>query len=172
MKKTIIALVLFATTFSLQAQDTITVRKDLMNDQFYAYAPRSILCLDKEGKQGFRIWMGVEYKKDKAAYAGLIVKSVNIGSCVENDELIILFTDGTKYTPYKSWNKFNCDGDSYFDLYHKDMDKLNNKIKAIRFTNGRTSESYTHIVPEEDADAFMVNIEAIINNRVKFENEK
>jgi hypothetical protein len=168
MKKVIMGLALALATINAKSQDSITVSKDDISGDYYAMAPRDLLCVSESRDKGFKVWMSVDYVKNKIKYRGLIFKSFGIGSCFENDNIIIVFEDGTKYT-CNSWSNFNCDGDSYFDLYGKDINLLNKKIKAIRLTNGRSSESYTHYITGDDANAFIVNIDAILNNKIKFE---
>lgn len=167
MKKTIL-IFMSALTLSASAQDSATVKKDDMTGEYLASAPRSIICMSDDREKGFKLFMGVDYEKNRLKYSGVICLSYNIGSCVEHDNLIFLFEDGTNYTTPSSWNDFNCKGYSYFDFKGKDMMKLNKRIKAIRFTNGRTSDYYTHYLSPEDADAFMANIDAIVNNRIKW----
>lgn len=169
MKKTILGFALAFATISAKSQDSVTVRKDDISGDYYAYAPKDLICISSDNTKGFRVFMGVSYKKSKLKYKGLFFKVEGIGSCFEHDDIIILFEDGTKYTA-TSWNDFNCSGDSYFDPYGKDLELLNKRVKAIRFTNGRSSDEYTHYVAGDDATVFMKNVDAILNNKIKFEN--
>jgi hypothetical protein len=55
-----------------------------------------------------------------------------------------------------SWNKFNCEGNVYFDLTEEEYKTLSlNKINIIRFTNGRTQDSLTYSLKELEKDYFV-----------------
>jgi hypothetical protein len=136
--------------------------KDLMTDKEYAFGSKILMCSD-DGKKGFSIRISWNYKKGKISYSGITVRSVGIGSCNEKDELIFLFEDDSKYT-LKAWNDFNCEGKSYFDLYYKYFDEFNNKkIKAIRFTNGRSYDSYTYKPTQKEQEYFIEAKRALDN---------
>jgi hypothetical protein len=82
-------------------------------------------------------------------------KNVNIGSCDENDVLIILFEDDTKIT-LTAWNKFNCEGNAYFDFSDSQLTELSTKkVNTIRFSNGRSHESLTVTLKEDEKDYFV-----------------
>jgi hypothetical protein len=142
--------------------DSITYTKDVMTDKEFLMFSSSLLC-SEDGKTGFRIDVGVELKGTKAQYNGLIVKSAGVGTCCENNELIILFEDDTKVS-MKSWNAFNCEGNSWFDLQKKQFNTFNSKkLKAIRLVNGRTYENYTYQVKPDEAEFFIRCAELISN---------
>jgi hypothetical protein len=152
MKKLIVALLFPMSSF---AQDfKIYVCKDVMTDKEYAFGSEDLLC-SNDGKNGFNIHIFFNNKNGAVSYSGLMVNSAGLGRCFEKDELFILFDDGTKVS-YKSWNDFNCEGKSYFDLYGKYLDDLSEKnIKAIRFQNGRTSESFTYVLKGSESSFFI-----------------
>jgi hypothetical protein len=129
--------------------------KDIMTDKEYIYSKDRILYTE-DAKKGFSVSISWNFEKSKVNYNGISVKSVGIGNCVENDDLIILFEDNTKVS-LKSWNKFNCNGNSYFDLNTKELNNLNKRIKAIRFQNGRTFESSTYEVSKEKDITFFID---------------
>ena len=143
--------------FSQVKKDTsyyIEVCQDKMTDKRYAFGSRSLLC-SENGKKGFRISVSWSNKDGIITYNGFTVKSAGIGTCNENDEIIFLFDDDSK-SKFSSWNKFNCDGDSYFDLYGKSFDEISlKKVKSIRFMNGRSYDSYTYNLSEEDQMYFI-----------------
>jgi hypothetical protein len=86
---------------------------------------------------------------------GFICKNVNIGSCDENDTLIFLFEDDSKMT-LTAWNKFNCEGNAYFDFTADQLALLSTKkTNTIRFTNGRTYESLTYNLKDAEKDYFV-----------------
>lgn len=168
MKVTIIALLMALSTSSFsQTKETYTILKckDVMTEKEYAYGNENLVCISSDRKKGFRISIMFDFKKNDVVYKGFSVLSSNLGSCVEHDQIIILFEDGTKYES-TSWNSFNCEGDSYFDYTSKDLDKLTkSKIKAIRFTNGRTYESMTYPVSESESNYF-INVKYALENKV------
>lgn len=162
MKKFLLTLstyAIFATFANAQTTTTpkkyeILACKDVMTDKQYAYGNKSLFCL-KSDTEGFTISISYKNKSDVVTYSGISVRSAGIGSCTEHDKLLFLFEDDTKLS-LVSWNDFNCKGTSYFDLYGKEFENLNKKIKAIRFENGRSGESYTHFVKSEDVDYFII----------------
>lgn len=132
----------------------IEICKDIMNDKEYAFGSKSLIC-SENGKKGFSIRITWKIKNKNVDYQGLNIKSVDIGNCNENDELLFLFDDNSKFS-MKSWNKFNCDGDSYFDLYSKNLDDFSSKkVAAIRFVNGRSFESYTYKLTDKEQSYFI-----------------
>lgn len=142
---------------------SIYICKDAMDDKEYAYGSKKLICIDEKVNKdvAFSVSISWEYIDGTAKYAGLIVTSAGIGTCMEDDELIILMEDDSK-VKLKSWNKFNCKGNSYFDLYHKEFDSFNNKkVKAIRLTNGRSMENFTYKLKPEESTFFMNAREAM-----------
>lgn len=126
----------------------IEVCTDIMTDKSYAFGNSFLSYIDEEKDAGFGLFILWTIEKGKVKYNGLRIKSVGIGDCGEKDELILLFQDGNKES-IKSWNDFNCEGKSLFDLYAKMLNRITKSpLKAIRFTNGRTYESLTYKVDE------------------------
>lgn len=174
MKKHTITLILAAMLVHGYAQSVdekkfhIQKFTDQMTDIEYFSASEDLLCAGKE--MGFRITPVFKMEKgeiDKenqwVVFDGLIIKSAGIGNCVENAEVIFLFEDGTK-TSVTSWNKFNCEGKSYFNSRLGLFDFLCKPIKAIRFTNGRTYDSYTH-KPVGTQKNFFISVKTAIDNQ-------
>jgi hypothetical protein len=162
MKKLIVILMFPMSAF---AQDfKIYVCKDIMTDKEYAFPSETILCSD-DGVKGFNINLFLSNKNGVVSYNGLLVNVAGVGKCSEKDELYFLFDDDTKVA-YKSWNDFNCEGRSYFDLYAKWFDDLSKKkIKAIRFKNGRTSDSFTYVLNESQS-TFFIRAKKCIDSKV------
>lgn len=174
MKKTknvIISLILaLITTINYAQKDSIYVAKltDDMEDKTYYFPSRKMICASDDKKTGFTLSAFLTYKGDEINVNELKVKSVNIGSCNEKDELIILFEDDTKIKVI-SWNDFNCKGDSWFALSKSDKEKLSTiKMKKIKFQNGRTFESFTKELTE-DNDYFIQLFNATKNKIIKEE---
>ena len=139
--------------------------QDKMTDKFYAFGSKQLLC-SEDNEQGLSISVSWRYKGDgEPEYGGLTCKSYKIGACVENSTLIFLFDDDTKFK-MKAWNKFNCDGNNYFDLNHKDFNEINSKkIVAIRFDNGRSFENYTYKLKGKEQQFFMEALDAKVQKR-------
>lgn len=136
---------------------------DKMTDKEYAFGSKSLMC-SEDGKKGFLVSISWDNKSGKITYSGITVVSAGIGTCNQNDELIFLFEDDTKFS-FRSWNDFNCEGRSYFDLKHKSFDEFNTKkVKALRFTNGRSYDSYTYnILPKEQS--FFIEAKNAFDNK-------
>ena len=93
----------------------------------------------------------------------MIVKSFVGSSCVENNTLYILL-ENDKLITLKSWNKFNCDGNSYFDFTKEDLQFLSeSKIKLIRFVNGTDYAQFEN-TPDLDQKDFFVRV--LTNNKI------
>ena len=110
-----------------------------------------------DGKEGFSINVFFKKSKNEVVYSGLAINATNVGNCHEEDILYVLFQDGTK-TQLKQWNDFNCDGNVYLDLYHKEMKKLNKPIKAFKLVNGRDYTSYEKTLTDENDINYFINV--------------
>jgi hypothetical protein len=176
MKKTksvIIGFILALTTISYAQKDSVYIAKitDDMEDKTYYFPSRKMICASDDKKTGFTLSAFLNYKGDEINITELKVKSVNIGSCNEKDELIILFEDDTKIKVV-SWNDFNCKGDAWFILSKSDKEKLSTvKIKKIKLQNGRTFESFTKELTENN-DYFVQLFYAAKNKIIKEEKLK
>lgn len=149
--------------FSFSQKDSVYVVKetDVMTSKSYYYPSRVLVVSDESGKTGFKIDCYI--KDDGGRLSDLLVTMVNIGSCNENDELIILFENGEKITK-TSWKKFNCKGEAYFTLDSNDIELLkSNKISKIRMTNGYSFQSFTGDVKSKDKRFFIQLLYGIEN---------
>lgn len=169
MKNLLLCLAMALSVYSFgQSIDTTQLHivrfVDQMTDKNYLVPSYSLIC-SPDGKKGFKITPLFDNRRGPASYDGLSVVSAGLGSCMENSELIFLFEDDTKVNT-KSWNKFNCDGNSFFDYQKTLLDKLAKRVKAIRFTNGHGFDSYTHALPEEDRNYFINVKKAVEEQRV------
>jgi hypothetical protein len=141
-------------SYTQSKPDSIHYEKDIMTDKEYAIFYESLLC-SNDGKVGFLLTIGLEIKNGDVVYSGIRVGSAGIGTCNEKDQLIFLFEDGTKYT-ITSWNDFNCKGNSWFDLYHKEFNNFNTKkVTHIRFVNGRSYDSFTYQLKPDEQGYFI-----------------
>jgi hypothetical protein len=136
---------------------------DKMTDKEYYFAQKKLICANADKTKGFTITPNFRAKGGAYYNSGFLCKNVNIGNCDENDSLIILFEDDTKIT-LTSWNKFNCEGDVYFNLTDDEINDLSiKKVKSIRFSNGHSYESLTVSMKEDQKNYF---IRAYTNQKV------
>ena len=152
-------------SFGQNSADSVYVIKetDAMSNKTYVYGNRAFIVANDAGKVGFRV---DTYIRDNMSFGFITVTMVGIGSCNENDEIIILFENGEKITK-KSWKDFNCEGEAYFNLTKKEIDLLRTQpISKIRMTNGRTYDSYTGDVKAKDKRYFIQLFYALDNKLV------
>jgi hypothetical protein len=157
--------VIFFSIFSFSQKDSVYVIKetDAMSDKSYLYPNRAFVVSNLKLGVGAKIDC---YIKDNLKIHSLMVKMIGLGSCNENDEIIILLENGDKIT-IVSWKKFNCDGEAYFNLSDSDISKLkSSELLKIRITNGRTFKSLTEDVKKEDKRYFIQLIYALENKKI------
>jgi hypothetical protein len=158
MKKTILSIVML-TTFSAFSQTKVAYKiehcKDKMTDKEYFFSSVNLIGSNAEKNKGFVVTPSFRADNGTMVNRGFIVENVNIGSCDENDSLIILFEDSTKIT-LTSWNKFNCEGNAYFNFTDDELQELKTKkVSAIRFTNGRSYDTLTYTLKPSEQDYFI-----------------
>jgi len=135
---------------------------DEMTDKSYFNPTANIPIISEDNQKGFGLSLNLKEVNGEIVQDGLSVMMINIGSCVENVELIIMFADSTKMS-LTSWNKFNCEGDAWYNLTDKQFKKLSEtKIIKLKVINGRTYDSLSGDVPE-NADEYFINL----NKRMK-----
>lgn len=158
MKKLLLSLVLL-TSLNIFAQTSPFILEhciDKMTDKEYYFTKTKLICSNENKTQGFTLTPMFKMKNNELIHNGINCKSVNIGNCNEGDKLIFMFEDDTKITVV-SWNKFNCDGNAYFDFSNDDINLFSTKkIKAIRFINGRGFESFTYTLKETEKN-YLIN---------------
>jgi|688.fasta_scaffold732124_2 hypothetical protein len=141
-------------TFSQTSKDSVFLIKyvDEMADKTYYFTNRKLVVSNDEKTVGF----GVEpFINDNLTFGFLSVKIINLGTCNDNDEIIILFENGEKIIK-KSWKDFNCEGVAYFDMEYEDLYLLKSQqISKIRITNGYTYQSFTGNVKQKDKRYFI-----------------
>jgi hypothetical protein len=154
MKKVFISLLMALPLFSA-AQQCIVKDCDDMTDKC-TYYPRHNMIVTNETKTiGFTIDARIVEKNGQLSVADIMVLSVNIGNCNENDKLILMLSDSTKLS-LVSWNKFNCEGNAWFTLKESDISRLgSNKIIKAYFQNGRSYDSFTQKIDGEDQNYFV-----------------
>jgi len=144
MKKILLLLTMVLAFNLLNAQD-LTKTTDSMSEQTYWSVSNPPLYETLDGKW---FYLDVYFGKDDINEYGvpkitmLTAKIVGL-ECVENVETILLFDNGEKIK-LKSWNKFNCKGNAYFNLSEDELNKvLTLPLKTVRVTNGRNYKSFT-----------------------------
>jgi hypothetical protein len=164
MKKILLIPILFL-GLNAFAQDNIKIlyHQDVMTDKEYIYTNESLLSLEGK-KKGFVVKPSFKIKGGVFSYSGIIVESIGIGTCLEKDDLTILFEDRTKVT-LKSWSKFNCKGISKFDLSGTELNNLTKRIKAVRFENGRSFEALTILLEKEKDKTFFIDVKRAIDKQ-------
>lgn len=157
MKKIFLSVAIVMSSMAAMAQaDSTKVVKyiDEMSNESFIYASNKLILINEANTQGFSINIEFKEEKDKIVQNGLLCKLVGMGECVENNEMIIMFADSSKIT-LKSWNKFNCDGNAYFNLSKDQEDQLRNKqVLKIRMMNGRSFQSLTVNAHDNQNDYF------------------
>ena len=154
MKKVFIAIVMALPLLSF-SQQCIVKDCDDMTDKCTYYPRHNMILANDEKTKGFTLDARIVEKAGQLSVADIMVLSVNIGSCNENDKLILMLSDSTKLS-LTSWNKFNCEGNAWFSLRESDINRLgSNKIIKAYFQNGRSYDSFTKEITGEDQNYFV-----------------
>jgi hypothetical protein len=178
MRSTILTLLLIfpSVFFAQQKSDTTAEKKktlpyyietciDKMTDKPNANGSKYLMCTDGKEK-AFAVSFIWTYNGEEVSYFGINVFSQGIGNCVENSKLFLLFEDDTKLQ-LTAWNEFNCDGSSFMDWKGKQFDKIvSQKVKTIRFQNGRTYDSFTYDLSPDEQSFFMEAGNAFYGKRI------
>lgn len=165
MMMTLMMCLMTMVSFGQASKDSVYLVKetDAMSGETYVYVNRGFIIANDTGKIGFIV---DSYVRDNLSFGFIVVNMVGIGRCNENDEIIILFENGERITK-KSWKKFNCDGEAYFNMNEKEIQLLRTQpISKIRMTNGRTYNSYTGDVKEKDKRYFIQLFYALDNKLI------
>ena len=163
MKSLLIIMLVIISSFTF-SQSKVNIEKSVDDiTGVVTYIPTYKLVIhDNDKIVGFTIQ---PYINPKLEFQSLIVMSYNIGNCVEKSKLIIRFTNNKSYT-ISSWNAFNCDHVSYFELNDEIRSSMiSSKIDKIRFTNGYTYDEFTGYPAINEADYFAKIIKSV--NRIK-----
>lgn len=136
-------------------EDTLLVinkKTDEMDKSTSLRVSRNMICFEDDKSKGF--FLSVEIKND-FSIPYLMLNSLNIGNCDEEGEILFLFDDDTNLKMI-SFAEFNCEGRSAYEITNNNIDIISSKkIKKIRYTNGRTGESYTKEIKITDKDYFI-----------------
>lgn len=139
---------------SLAQSDTVTIVNfvDEMDGKTYYYNSREFVCASEDKQTGFFVNTHIN---DNGEFSLITIEMVNIGTCNESNELIILFENGEKITR-TSFNKYNCKGKAYFSLTEEDKELLRTQeLYKIRITNGVTYDAFTGTVKNKDKRYFI-----------------
>jgi len=154
MKKVFISLLMALPLLSF-SQQCIVKDCDDMTDKCTYYPRHNMIVANETKTIGFTMDARIVEKNDQLSVADIMVLSVNIGNCNENDKLILMLDDSTKLS-LVSWNKFNCEGNAWFSVRESDVDRLgSHKILKAYFQNGRSYDSYSATIAPEDQDYFV-----------------
>jgi len=166
LKVTMMTLMMCFVTITLFAQpDSVYVIKssDAMSGKTHVYGSKNFIVANDTKEKGFIV---DTYINDNLSLHMITVVMVGIGSCNENDEIIILFENGEKIVK-KSWKSFNCDGEAYFNINELEMKLLRTlPMSKIRMTNGRSFDSYTGDVIAKDKRYFIQLLYALDNKLI------
>ena len=150
MKKLHTLLLLLTLSTAAAAQITIEKEVDYMTDKVSYEASERFYVADNERTSGFAIDVVIDIENEKLYSKGLIVTTADLGGCNEDNDLIILFTDGSRMN-LKSFSKFNCDEVAFFYLdLQQEAYIATKRIKKMRFRNGYSYETYTAEVEVQD----------------------
>lgn len=170
--KNLILTIAVILSVSAKAQEVFIEKTvDEMSDKVYYLLNKDIVMANEEKTKGIRMEAFLKEQDGKVIVSMLSVTMVNIGTCCENNELIILFDDDTKIK-LKSWNKFNCKGNAWFFLQDEDVQSLSTKkIKKVRVTNGSSFESFT-ADPKETDKEYYINVFKAVTEQIIRESKK
>ena len=150
MKKLHTLLLLLTLSTAAAAQITIEKHVDDMTDEVSYEASERFYVADNERTSGFAIDVVIDIENEKLYSKGWIVTTADLGGCNEDNDLIILFTDGSRMN-LKSFSKFNCDEVAFFYLdLQQEAYIATKRIKKMRFRNGYSYETYTAEVEVQD----------------------
>jgi hypothetical protein len=164
MKKTIVLLASIAFGYAANAQTIYGDCTDLSGKCIY-YVSENVIVTNAEKKKGFTFSPSVDLRNGQLVCTGIISQMVNIGSCCENNSLILLLDDGSKIM-IKSWNKFNCEGDAWFSLSKDEIQLLReHKMVKAQMQNGYSYESFQNDISVDNQDYFMRFLQDVDANK-------
>ncbi len=141
-------------TFGQDHADSVKLlyQQDEMDGSVIYFPDTRIVLIDSTN---FEKGIGVSASLSKTKMYGINTKMIGLGGCNENDKLIILLENGNKIN-LTSWQKFDCEGISYFSLTNSQISMLSNSpVAKIRLTNGVSNDSFTGTVPVGSRNYFI-----------------
>ncbi len=166
LRRVLTIVIVLTTTIIAHSQDSVYVAKhvDNMSGESYIYSSRAFIVANSSKTVGFKLDGYIV--QDDASFGMVTAEMVGLGSCNENDEIIILFESGDRII-HKSNTDFNCDGKAYFFLSEADYKLLRTQtMSRIRITNGKTYDSYTGDVKAKDKRYFIQLFYALDNQLI------
>ena len=161
MKTLNLIIALLLSTMITAQTDSVFIKKqfdDVALTTYYLSSYELIVTNDKKTGAVLDTYIDQNF-----AFSMLTCKLVNLGTCAEDVELIIVFENGDRVR-VESWNSFNCEGDAYFFLNKSDINKLSTlTISKIRVTNTYTYDSIT--APVDNPRYFIQTFWAINNKK-------
>jgi hypothetical protein len=157
MKKIFISLSIIAASLTATAQLHIIEDASDLGGKVYMYPSENLIVTNTSKNKGFT--MSADFKRKGTEgdihLTGMIAQLVSIGTCCEKNELILMFADSTKMT-LVSWNKWNCEGNAYYNFDSEQAEIIASKpiIKA-QMKNGYSFESFANNVNGEDQKYFV-----------------
>jgi hypothetical protein len=149
MRKGLVLVLLSILAFTAYGQITIEKSVDEMTDEVSYYPSERLIVANEAKTQGFTMEAYLDVKKGKLYVKAFTVSLVDLGSCNENNEMIILFQDGTKMV-LQSFGDFKCKTYTFF-MFTDEQEAMAKakKIKKIRFKNGFTFDEFTGVSSNE-----------------------
>jgi hypothetical protein len=142
MKKFTLISLLISAAFSSFSQVIIEKKIDEMTDEV-AYLATRFSAINEDEDKGLVMDVVINDNGSGFEAKHIAIQTIGLGSCNENNTLIILFEDGSKFT-LKSWNEFNCKSLHFFTLSDSNIELLSSSlVSKIRITNGRDHSSVT-----------------------------
>lgn len=169
MKKIFISLSIIAASLMSNAQLHIIEDASDLGGKVYIYPSENLIVTNKEKNKGFTLSADFKRKGTEGDLhlTGIIGQLVNIGTCCEKNELILMFEDSTKMT-LVSWNKWNCEGNAFYSLDGEQAEILGSKkIIKSQMKNGYSYESYANNVSGIDQGYFVTLVADAKQNKVK-----
>jgi hypothetical protein len=166
MKKTLLSLFALVASSVVNAQ-AITIYEDCrdLSGRCLYYVEDELIVTNANESRAFRFHPQVQMKNDKLTCVGIIALMLNIGNCNEHDTLILLLEDGSKIT-LKSWNDFNCKGNSWYNIGKDDLALLRqHKIVKAQIQNGYSYESLVNDVAPQYQDYFFRFFQSLDENK-------
>ena len=162
MKKLSTILITLLLAAAATAQVTIVKEIDDMTDKVSYEASERFYVADNERSSGFAIDVVIDIENGKLYSKGWIVTTADLGGCNEDNDLIILFEDGSRMN-LKSFNQFNCDEVAFFALnLEQEVYIATKRIKKMRFKNGFSYDVYTN---EVDYPDYFIQLYDAIENK-------
>jgi len=168
MKKFLISIAMVA---SLTATAQLHIIEDVsdLGGKVYIYPSENLIITNTAKDKGFTLSADFKRKGTEGDLhlTGMIGQLVNIGTCCEKNELILMFTDSTKMT-LVSWNKWNCEGNAFYRVDGEQAEILASKpILKAQMKNGYSYESYANSLGGEDKNYFVRLCADAKENKVK-----